>query len=345
MRVRQLAFAAGTLGMVCAAVASPPGDRVADQIDSASYRHILDDLLFTHLGDSRGPRGTEHNLARDNIQNEFLSYGLECHLETFTAQGYTGYNVVAELTGTVRPGEVYIIGAHYDSVSNPGADDNASGVAGVLEAARIISQYESEATIRFIAFDLEEIGLEGSDDYATDHRFEDIRGMVSMDMIAYDPNNRGRAYLYGRTTPIKQAVSAALSEYGGIAGTLQGSMDASDHAPFEWRGFEACLAIEYDVWNNPYYHQWNDSVDTPNYINYGYATAMTRGVAGWLVDAAGVMASCAADVNEDGVVDTLDFLAYLNLWSSGDAGADWDGDGSVNTLDFLEFLNEWVVGC
>jgi Zn-dependent M28 family amino/carboxypeptidase len=318
---------------------------VTSQIDQASYQHVLDNLLLTRLGDDRGMGSADHHAARDNIRSEFLSYGLSCNYETFSAYGYTGYNVVAELTGATRPDEIYIIGAHYDSVDNPGADDNGSGVAGVLEIARIVSQYDSDATIRFIAFDMEEWGLIGSDDYATDHRSENIRGMISMDMIAYDPSNGWRAMLYGRTTPIKQALAAALVEYAGVTSSMQGSLDASDHAPFEWQGFPACLVIENDVWTNPYYHQWNDSVDTPGYINYAYATDMTRGVAGWLTDVAGVQAACAADFNGDGVANTQDVLAFLNAWTAREPEADFNGDGSIDTLDVLAFLNVFVAGC
>lgn len=55
--------------------------------------------------------------------------------------------------------------------------------------------------------------------------------------------------------------------------------------------------------------------------------------------------ACPADLNDDGVVDTLDFLLFLGAWAQGDTGADWDGDGTVNTLDFLAYLNDWVAGC
>ena len=54
---------------------------------------------------------------------------------------------------------------------------------------------------------------------------------------------------------------------------------------------------------------------------------------------------CPADLNNDGVVNTQDFIAYLNLWSAGDAAADWNEDGTVNTQDFIAYLNDWVVGC
>jgi len=324
--------------------ASPPGGRVADQIDEVRYRYVLDDLLFTHYGDSRGVGGADHDAARDNIRDELLSYGLDCHVESFSHQGDIGYNVVAELPGTTRRDEIYVIGAHYDSVGNPGADDNGSGVAGVLEAARVISQYESEATIRFIAFDMEEVGLVGSKAYVALHAGENFVGVISLDMIAYDPDHRWSAVMYGRSPLIKQSLEGALLEYAGITSTLEGRLDASDHAPFEWQGYRACWLAEADIWSNPNYHQWNDSVDTPGYIDYAYAADMTRAVAGWLTDAAGVRA-CIADFNDDGRVDTRDVLAFLNGWAEGDGSADVNGDGLLDTLDVLLFLDSWAGGC
>jgi Zn-dependent M28 family amino/carboxypeptidase len=89
-----------------------------------------------------------------------------------------------------------IVDAHYDSVFNaPGADDNASGVAGVLEALEILKDYSFERSIKFIAFDLEEEGLKGSVDYATKAvaESEDIMGVINFEMIGYhteQPNSQ-----------------------------------------------------------------------------------------------------------------------------------------------------------
>jgi hypothetical protein len=55
--------------------------------------------------------------------------------------------------------------------------------------------------------------------------------------------------------------------------------------------------------------------------------------------------ACAVDLNDDGQVNTQDFLAFLGLWSAGDPQADWNGDNTVNTIDFVAFLNDWVAGC
>ena len=281
------------LGWVMATTspASEMGQLAADQVSLGSYYDFMDDWLYTHTGHNRGPNGAQHDPCRDNIVYLMQSYGLDVHLEVFNYSGYQFENVVGTKLGTVYPNKEYIIGAHYDSVSNPGADDNASGVALVLEAARILTQYESEYTIRFIAFDAEELGLIGSDHYVDLHFGDDIRGMISADMVAYDPNTN-RANIYGRTAsnPIKNSLAAAVAEYGnGLTCTIGGDTPYSDHAPFEAAGFQACLLIEGEVWNNPYYHTQQDNFENPNNLNFAYAVKMTRSVVGWLVDQAGVL--------------------------------------------------------
>jgi len=258
--------------------------QIVDQVSQSSYTHYLDDLLYTHDGDNRG-YGAEHDLARANIFNQFDSYGLNPYLDPFLYNNSTYYNVVATHPGTTRPEDIYILGAHFDSVHNPGADDNGSGTAGVLEAARVLSQYEFEATMIFIAFDREEQGLRGSRAYAQAHTNDNILGMISLDMIAYNGSGSNQARVYGRdmSNSLKQDLIEAISLYGnGLEAGDFGALAASDHVPFQDEGFEACLLIEYDLWNNPHYHTANDSVDTPNYIDYAYATTMVRGAVGYL---------------------------------------------------------------
>ena len=261
---------------------------VVNNVSEATYTNYLRDSLYTHTGDNRG-FGTQHDLAQANIYNAFQSYGLTTTLDPFQYNSSTYYNVVAVQLGTARPNDIYIVGAHYDSVNNPGADDNASGTAGVMEAARVLSQYDFEATLIYIAFDREEQGLIGSNAYAQENSADNILGMISLDMIAYNGSGTQSAWIYGRaeSDPLKNALAAAMQQYGnGLIASIGGGLDASDHAPFEWLGFDAALLIEYDVWSNPNYHQASDSVDTPNYINYIYATNMVRSTVGYLATAA-----------------------------------------------------------
>lgn len=102
-------------------------------------------------------------------------------------------NVVAIKQGTESPDTVIIIGAHYDSRSEdaynyaPGADDNASGVAGILEIARLLEKYGSKYTLEFVAFSAEEQGLYGSEHYAAEAKLsgKNVKAMINFDMIAY----------------------------------------------------------------------------------------------------------------------------------------------------------------
>ncbi|MCP4248350.1 MAG: Zn-dependent exopeptidase M28 [bacterium] len=288
IRIGALAWGLAVCFPVCA-WASLEGEFAANQVSQSNYRDILDNWLYTHAGDNRG-FGPEHDLARDNIVALFQSHGLTVALEPFTYQSVTYYNVVATHTGTVYPNQMYVVGAHFDSVNNPGADDDASGVALLLEAARVISQYDSDYTIRYIAFDREEQGLIGSNAYVNNHAGDQILGMVQADMVAYDPGT-DHALIYGRSTSnaIKTALGSAHVTYsGGMTWTDAGWISASDHAPFDAAGYQACLLIEGETWSNPYYHTQQDSVDQPGNINYAYATKMTRSVVGYLVDEAGV---------------------------------------------------------
>lgn len=266
--------------------AGPIEDLVA-QVSAANYRHILDNLLYTRPGNNRG-YGAEHDLARQNIYDHFVSLGYDTSLFPFIYNGSTYYNVVAVHEGTTRPEQVYIVGAHYDSANNPGADDNGSGTACVMEIGRVLASHRFEATIILIAFDREEQGLRGSRAWAAANRDMDIRGMISTDMVAYNPGGADRAAIFGssNSNPCKQALADALTQWGGIQPTQYGAMDRSDHAPFEWEGFEAALLIEYHWESNPNYHRSTDHIEMPGYIDYDFAADMTRATLGWLASSA-----------------------------------------------------------
>jgi Zn-dependent M28 family amino/carboxypeptidase len=329
-------------------------DDVVTEVSQASYTDYLDNHLYTHLGDNR-LYGSEHDLARDEIYRVFdEDLGLSVSLDPFTYSSSTYHNVVATHPGVVTPGQVYVVGAHYDSTNGrdagtdpnetpgaPGADDNASGVAGVLEAARVLSQFNFQSTVVFIAFDREEQGLHGSNHYAGAHAGDDIRGMISLDMIAYNPagTHQDKAWVYYAydTSPLMQQLADALDTYGGITAEFD-SIPYSDHAPFDAAGFDAALLIEHAMskgaYANPNYHKWSDSVDTPDYIDYAYATGMTRGTVGYLAEYAGAIPD--GDASLDDLVDLSDLGVMSAHWGS--TGAVWtEGeftrDGVVDLSD------------
>ncbi|MFA5205447.1 MAG: M28 family peptidase [Lentisphaeria bacterium] len=133
-------------------------------------------------------------------------------------------------------------------------------------------------------------------------RGDTIRGMISLDMIAYNTAGKNTAEIYGRTTSdtVKLALAEAVKTYGGLTPTVFGQLDYSDHASFEANGYPAALLIEAD--GNPYYHTATVNVNTPNYIDYQFATNMTKGTVGYV-------ASVAILVPEPGALWLLVFAA------------------------------------
>lgn len=282
-----VAASALVLALACRALPSTL-DTVA-QVSQTSYSNFLNNDLYAHDGFNR-LNSTQHDLARTNIFNDFLAMGLTPSLDSFTYSGSTYYNVYAILAGLNNPGDIYVVGAHYDSVAGPGADDNASGVAGVLEAARVLSQHSFNGTLVFIAFDREEQGLIGSAAYVANHP-GNIKGMISLDMIAHngDPGHDVAA-IYGASAsaPIRGDLANAVTQYsGGLTPDDRGAaLDCcSDQRSFENAGYQGALLIEGS--SNPYYHTTSDSLDNAGYIDYQFATRMTRSAVGYLADNAG----------------------------------------------------------
>jgi hypothetical protein len=221
--------------------------------------------------------------AGQYIFAHFVGLGLNVRFQDVSSSAGLSRNVVAELPGRVYPDDVLIICGHYDSYSNqrltlaPGADDNASGTAATMEAARILSRQPLDFTVRFIAFTAEELGLLGSKVYANNvrSRGENIIGVINLDMIAFADTlpedlsviaDNGSAWLGAK-------FAAVAGSYGLIRADriVDPSVVFSDHAPFWDRGYSAVLAIEDVSVANPYYHQTTDTIDTLNFEFYTQA--------------------------------------------------------------------------
>jgi hypothetical protein len=218
------------------------------------------------------------NEAAQYLYDEYVALGLSVTYHPFVENSTPMTNVVAELPG-VGPGSdhIFILCAHYDSISEnpdnvaPGADDNASGCAAVLEAARILSQHQFSRTLRFIHFAGEEQGPWGSAHYARQahQRGDPIDGVINLDMIGYEsvPPNDHIVEIHAGTDPASIALADALtdniSEYGVNLVPQKITTDAtwrSDHGPFWGHGYPAILGIEDFDDFNPHYHSTNDTL-------------------------------------------------------------------------------------
>ncbi len=228
-------------------------------------------------------------LAQQWIESRFLEWGLDVEVMDFEMpDGPASDNVIATLVGTEYPDEFVVIGGHYDSISwdgdAPGADDNASGTSGVMEIARILSQYEFARSIIFCAFSGEEYGLYGSAAYAarSAENNKNILGYINMDMIGYlkpgNPPMTSLIYPYS-ATPLADFYTEVCSVYlpDFIVEPAVFTQGDSDHTSFNNNGYMGIFPFE-DVNNySPYIHTANDLVG-PSYNNEDQAVIFTKAV-------------------------------------------------------------------
>lgn len=140
--------------------------------------------------------GTRHYTAgkqrltqiKDTIRTRFVNENLRLREQNFQYMNYTAQNIEGTLEGNIAEEEYLIIDAHFDCVSNgPGADDNLSAVVAMLEAARVLNHFEFKRSIKFVGFDLEELGLLGSKEYVRNflNKSEKLNAVLNFEMIGY----------------------------------------------------------------------------------------------------------------------------------------------------------------
>jgi hypothetical protein len=236
--------------------------------------------------------------------------------QDFTAGGYAGRNIVGVLPGQgPHKNQQYVIGAHYDSEQNPGADDDGSGVAGLLEAANVLAKHKFDATVILVAYDQEEERSngwgQGSQFFATRAKASaaDIRGAVVLDMIAY--NGGGNIAVVGQSDSSSTSPSAALAgkiaeafgTYTTLTSQRMTGFDDTDGYRLYQAGFPSATVIEQLDANgdllNPYYHEASDYYRSASgqtqkyngreYLDFVYATEMTRGTIAWAAGGAVVL--------------------------------------------------------
>jgi photosystem II stability/assembly factor-like uncharacterized protein len=277
------------------------------------------------------------------------------------AVGKPYINVVATITGKVYPNGEYLITAHYDDYSGspqtyaPGADDNASGTAAVLEAASIMKDYGFKYTVKFVCVTAEEQGLIGSYIYAGKARSQgaSINGVLNFDMITYDGNQDGHIDVHTDSSSLNLAdlFISSLSDYGlGLTARkiiINNGVDYSDHASFWEYGYRAILGIEDDYDFNPYYHTTGDKItafDTTYFRKFCQAgLASLASLATPYFDQRG-------DVNLDLQITISDVVFLVNyLFKGGPAPSpsflgDVDCSGAVEIADVIYLVSYLFKG-
>ena len=230
---------------------------------------------------SRHKNSPSNALAETYIKQKLQSYGLTTTIQSFST---TGKNVYAVQPGTEFPNKKYIICAHFDDMPSgsiaPGADDNGSGTAAVIEASRIFSQLSFPFTIVYALWDEEEQGLVGSEYYANQAAAngDSILGVINLDMIAWDSNNDGNADVHtssiANTNSLKDKMLEVNLVYGiNLDLDVVPAQPYSDHQSFLDHGYSAILLIEDDDDFHAYYHTVNDLLQ---YYNQPYFIKNTK---------------------------------------------------------------------
>lgn len=167
------------------------------EIDISEIVAQVDSLnLIEHVAQLEGVRHRNtgfQNLqfAKQYIEDQFSNHGIQASRDAFSWQGYYAENIIGKHPGQKNEESVYIIDGHFDTVyQSPGADDNGTGVSGMLETMRVLSQYDFGSTIKFLGFDLEEEGLFGAINYVEEcmPEYEYTEGVINLDMIGYTSN-------------------------------------------------------------------------------------------------------------------------------------------------------------
>jgi len=284
-----------------------PRDPAASVSESTLRTHVQ--TLAGDIGERNVMNQRALHAAADYLRRQWKSQGYEVIAHEYTIERERWANLEVSRRGRKTPNEIVVIGAHYDSVfGSPGANDNGSGVAALLELARLFAARDTERTVRFVAFVNEEpplfrTGDMGSRQYARAARAknEDIRAMLSLETIGhyndapgsqhYPPlfspffpdrgNFIGMVSNIGSRALLRQAVSAFRAasdfplEYVSTFGWVPG-VDWSDHGSFWSEGYPAIMVTDTALYRYPYYHS---AQDTPDKVDYARLARVTVALA------------------------------------------------------------------
>lgn len=247
------------------------------------------------------------------IEQTFRSFGLAVENQEFLFHERTYRNVIARIGGAERDKGRILLGAHYDAAwGSPGADDNASGVATLLEVAAIVSGQSLKKTVEFVAFTLEEPQpqtihfLIGSDTFAREARKKGVRydAVLILESVGYTDDSEGSQIVplfvrirvpkkgnflgviaNGRSKNIMNAFCEISREHAPellvvsykapLSGRFIPETRFSDHASFWNEGYPALMLTDTAMFRNPHYHTHHDRSET---LDFTFLTNVTKAV-------------------------------------------------------------------
>jgi Zn-dependent M28 family amino/carboxypeptidase len=290
------------------------------QLAANLARHV--DRLAGVIGPRHVSQATSFAAAAAYVERELSGAGYDVVRETYTTSGREVANLVAELPGGPKKDEVVIVGAHYDTIpSTPGADDNASAVAMLIEVARLMRRLQPARTVRFIGFACEEppsfhTGEMGSQVHARKCRKhgERVCGMLCLEMVGYYATGPGSQEVPPAIPRIFHGVLPKQGDFLAAVANLRSvrllrkfrrgfkravrfplfsialpeairEIRFSDNSSFWDQGYPALMLTDTSFYRNPHYHMPSDTPDT---LDYEAMAQVTLGVVGGACEVAGV---------------------------------------------------------
>ncbi len=292
--------------------ANPMIQAMVDSVSEARLTHHVCKLQDDDSGSYCNSSGTRYAYAEEGLDEarQYLYEQLSAMGDLYVRHDWVdpGVNVVAELAGEgPERDHIYIVCAHYDSITGnldgpclgqdpmeaaPGANDNAAGVAAVLEAARILSQFHFSHTLRFVLFTAEEQGGLGSKRYAREAREggELIDGVINLDVIGYEsmPPADHIVEVDAGTGPasvaLGQAMVDAIAAYGVALSpglVREGAIEESDHWAFWHEGYPAILGTGDRNDMTPHLHCNTDTLEN---LQMSLVTSFTQATVATLAE-------------------------------------------------------------
>ena len=278
----------------------------------ALLRDALEDhvtALAGHIGERNIWRYAALRDSADYIKDRFREAGYRPQVQSYQVDGKAVGNIEVERRGAKPSAPIIVVGAHYDTVpGSPGANDNGSGVAALLELARLFRERPVAKTLRFVAFVNEEMpffntGNMGSQIYArrSKQRGERVEAMLSLETIGYYTDapesqfypfpfsyfypstgnfvgfvgNLGSSSLVRRAVRTFRTTTAFPSEAVAAPGWITG-IGWSDHISFWQSGFPAIMITDTALFRYAHYHSRHD---TPDKLDYGRLARVVEGMA------------------------------------------------------------------
>ena len=288
---------------------------------ASQIAQITEERLLGHLESLVGirhPVAASENLRTSEayLSEQMRTFGLDLLEEVIEGETKERFvNLIGRMNDGRSGKKILLIGAHYDTIAeSPGADDNASGLAVMLEVSRILAPLRGKMTVQFVAFSLEEEGFLGSDHYARQVRRNKVPlwGAIILECVGYIDRRPGSQStppglpiplpdrgdfigLVGNAAaePIQKAYESAVANYcpelpcisflvPGKGETLPDTR-RSDHVPFWDRGYRAVMLTDTANFRNPHYHQKSDQIKT---LDLPFIAQVARGLAAAVIEIA-----------------------------------------------------------